>query len=87
MVTDGNASAASGIEVGSINPATQEPRATAAKQAYSCVARAAWCWAWRLEGVSPYVGIRTGGIASNYGGPLGLWLAKKRRNTVESQAE
>ena len=30
----------------------------------------AWCGVWKVEGVSPYVGIRLGGIGCNYGGPL-----------------
>ena len=41
--TDGSASAASEIEVGSIYPTTQELRAAAAKQAETCVARMTWC--------------------------------------------
>ena len=68
--TDGSASAASEIEVGSIYPTTQELRAAAAKQAETCVARMTWCGAWRVEGVSPYVGIRMGSIGWNDGGPL-----------------
>ena len=27
-------------------------------------------WTWRVEEVSPYVGIRIGGIGWNYGGPM-----------------
>ena len=44
MATDGSASAASEIEVGSIYPTMQEElRAAAAKQADTCVAGVAWC--------------------------------------------
>ena len=43
MVTDGSASAASEIEVGSIYPTMQELRAAAAKQADTCVSGVAWC--------------------------------------------
>ena len=68
MATDGSASAAPEIEVGSIYPTTQELRAAAAKQADTFVARVAWCGVWRVEGVSPYVGIRMGSIGWNYGG-------------------
>ena len=39
-------------------------------QADKYVARVAWCGVWREEGVSPYVGVRIGGIGSNYEGPL-----------------
>ena len=45
-------------------------RAAAAKQADTCVAGVAWCGMWRAEGVSPYVGIRIGGIGRNYEGSL-----------------
>ena len=62
MATDGNASAASEIEVGSIYPTMQELRVAPAKQADTCVADVAWCGMWRVEGVSPYAGIRMGGI-------------------------
>ena len=48
--TDGSASAASEIEVGSIYATTQELRAAAAKQAGACDARMAWCAVWRVEG-------------------------------------
>ena len=70
MATDGSASAASEIEVGSIYPTTKELRAAAAKQADTCVAGVALCAMWSVEGVSPYVGIRMGGIGWNYGGHL-----------------
>ena len=71
MATDGSASVASEIEVGSIYPTMQEElRAAAAKQADTCVAGVAWCGMWRVEGVFPYVGIRIGGTGWNYGGPL-----------------
>ena len=70
MATDGSASAASEIEVGSIYPTMQVLRAAAAKQADTCVAGVAWCGMWRAEGVSPYVGIRIGGIGRNYEGSL-----------------
>ena len=62
MATDGSASAASEIEVVSIYPTMQELRVAAAKQADRCVAGVTWCGMWRVEGVSPYVGIRMGGI-------------------------
>ena len=75
MATGGSASAASEIEVGSICPAMQELRAAAAKQADMCVAGVALYGMWRVEGVSPYVGIHTGGIGWKYGGPL---IAKKK---------
>ena len=70
MATDGSASAASEIEVCSIYSTMRELRAAAAKQADTCVAGVAWCWMWRVEGVSPYVGIRIGGIGWNYGESL-----------------
>ena len=62
--TDGSASAASEVEVRSIYSiyTMQELRAAAAKQADTCVAGVAWCGMWTVEGVSPYVGIRIGGI-------------------------
>ena len=62
MATDGRTSAASEIEVGSIYPTMQELRATAAKQEDTCVAGVAWCGMWWVEGISPCVGIRVGGI-------------------------
>ena len=62
MATDGRASAASEIEECSIYPAMLEIRAAAAKQADTCVAGVAWCGMWRVDEVSPYVGIRIGGI-------------------------
>ena len=63
MATDGSASAASEIEVGSIYPTMQEElRAAAAKQADKCIAGVAWRGMWRVEEVSPHVGIRIGGI-------------------------
>ena len=61
MGTDGSLSAASEIEVGSIYPMMQELRAAAANKADTCVAGVAWCVMWRVEGVSPYVGICIGG--------------------------
>ena len=62
MATDGSASVASEIEVGSIYPTMQEElRAAAAKQADTCVAGVAGRGMWRVE-VSPHVGIRMGGI-------------------------
>ena len=70
MATDGSASAASEIELGSIYPTIRELRAAAAKQVDTCVAGVAWYGMWRVEGVSPYVGIRMGGIGWKYGGPL-----------------
>ena len=70
MATDGSASAASEIEVGSIYSMMRKLRAATAKQAHTSVAGEAWCGMWRVEGVSPYVGIRTGGIGWNYGGSL-----------------
>ena len=42
----------------------------AAKQADTCVPCVAWCGVPRVEGISPYVGIRIGDIGWNYGGPL-----------------
>ena len=69
MVTDGSAPVASEIEMGSIYPTT-----AAGKHIRTCVAcvatRGAWCGVSRVEGVSPYVGIRIGGIGWNYGGPM-----------------
>ena len=67
MATDGSASAASEIEAGSIYPTMQELRAAAAKQADTCVAGVEWCGMLRVEGDSPYIGIRIGGIGWNYG--------------------
>ena len=85
MATDGSASAASEIEVGSMYPTMLGLRAAAAKQAdNTCVARVVWYGMWRVEGVSLYVAIRVGGIGWNYGGPL---IGKKTTKTVESQAE
>ena len=67
MATDGRASAASEIEVGSIYPTMQEElRAAAAKQADTCVAGDAWRGMWRVEEVSPHVGIRIGGLGWSY---------------------
>ena len=60
MATDGSASAA--FEVASICPTMQEFRAAAAKQAVTCVAGVSWCRG--VEGVSPYVGIRIGGMGN-----------------------
>ena len=70
MATDGSASAASEIEVGFIYRTMQEFRAAAAKQADTCVAHVAWSDMWRVEGVSPYVGIRIGGIGWSCGRSL-----------------
>ena len=72
MATDGSASAASEIEVGSISiyRTMQELRAAAAKQADTCVAGDAWRGMWRVEEVSPHVGIRIGGIGWSYGGSV-----------------
>ena len=71
MATDGSASAASEIEVGSIYPTMLELRGAAAKQAENaCVAHEVWCGTWMVEGVSPYGGIRIGGIGWNYGEAL-----------------
>ena len=70
MATDGSASAASEIEVGFIYRTMQEFRAAAAKQADKCVAHVAWSDMWRVEGVSPYVGIRIGGIGWSCGRSL-----------------
>ena len=71
MATDGSASAASEIELGSIYPTMLELRAAAAKQAANtCVARVVWCGMRRMDGVSPYVGIRIGGTGWIYGGSL-----------------
>ena len=39
-------------------------------QADTYVARMAWCGVLRVVGVSPYTGIRMGGIGWNFGGPL-----------------
>ena len=72
MATDGSASPASEIEVGSIYPTgtmQKELRAAAAKQADTSVAGVTWCGMWMVE-VSPYVGIRIGGIGWNNGGSL-----------------
>ena len=72
MATDSSASAASEIEVGSIYPTMLELRAAAAKQAdNACYARVVWCGMWRVEGVSPYVDIRIGGVGWNYGSLMG----------------
>ena len=68
MATDGSASAA--FEVASICPTMQEFRAAAAKQADKCVAHVAWSDMWRVEGVSPYVGIRIGGVGWSCGRSL-----------------
>ena len=71
LTTDGSASAASEIEVGSIYPTMPELRAAAVKQAdNACVARVVWCGIWRVEGVSLYVGIRIGRIGWKHGGSL-----------------
>lgn len=44
----------------------------------------AWCRVWRVEGLSPYIGINcTGGRGWNYVGPID----EKRHKNVESQAE
>ena len=41
---------------------------------------------WRVEGVSPYVGIRMGGIGWNYGGPLiGSKTTKKQLKVKQSR--
>ena len=69
MATDGSASAASEIEVGSIYPTMQELRAAAAKQTNPCVAGVVLCGMWRVEEVSSHVGIG-GGMGWNYGGSL-----------------
>ena len=54
MATDGSASTASEVEVGSISPTMQEElRAAAAKQAETFVASVAWYRIWRVEEVSP----------------------------------
>ena len=85
MATDGSASAASEIEVGSMYPTMLGLRAAAAKQAdNTCVARVVWYGMWRVEGVSPYVGIRIGGIGWNYGGSL---MGQVTTKTVLSQPE
>ena len=53
MATDGSASAASEIEVGSIYPTMLELRAAAAKQAANtCVARVVWCGMRRMDGLA-----------------------------------
>ena len=80
MATGGSAAVASEIEVHPIYPTILELRTEAAKQADSCVAGVAWCGMWRSEGVSPYVGIRIGGI---------WWVADwlKTTRTTQSQAE
>ena len=83
MATGGRASAASQIEVGSICRTMQELRAAAAKQADTCVAGVALYGMWRVQRVSPYVGINIEGIGWKYGGPL---IAKKETNTFKSQA-
>ena len=70
MATDGSASAAFEIEVGSIYPMMQELRVATAQPADMCVARVAWCGVWRVQGVSPYVGICIESIGWDYGGPL-----------------
>ena len=70
LVTGGRASAASEIDVGSIWPTNKELCAAAAKQADTCVAPVALSGMWRVERVSPYVGIHIGGIGWKYGGPL-----------------
>ena len=63
----------------------QELRAAAVKQADTCVAVLAWCGMWRVEGVSPYVGIRIGGIGWNLW-RIADWL-KSDKKTAERQAE
>ena len=50
MATDGSASAASKIEIGSIYPTMQQLRAAAAKQTNACVACVAWGVMCDLEG-------------------------------------
>ena len=80
-------SVASEIEVCSINAATHEIRAAAAKQADTCVARVAWC-----EGCGGWSGsprastfIRIGGIGWKYGESLVGY--KTTTKTVETLAE
>ena len=77
MAKDGGALAAPKCEVASIYPTMQELRAAATKQADTCVARMAWCGEWRVKRVSPYVGVRMGGVGWNYEGPL---IGYKRKN-------
>ena len=70
MATGGSsASAASGIELDSIFPTMQELRAAAAKKEDTRVAGVALYGMWRVEGVSPYVGIIEG-TGWKDGGPL-----------------
>ena len=50
------------------------------------VRRGVVCRVCRVEGVSPYVGIRMGGIGWNYGGPLiGSKTTKKRLKVKQSR--
>ena len=63
----------------------EELRAAPAKQAGTCVAGVAWCGMWRVEGTSPYVGIRIGGIGWRTMDDRGL--AKEQQKTVGRQAE
>ena len=67
-------------EAGSIYPTMQELRAAAAKQADTCVAGVAWCGMWRVQGVSPYVGIRIGGIGWNHEWRIVDWLKNDKKN-------
>ena len=53
----------------------------------TCVARMAWCGVWRVEGVSPYVGTRMGGIRRRMEILRASDWLKKLQKTVESQAE
>ena len=57
MDIGGSSSAAYEVEAGSICPTMRDLRAAAAKQADTCVASVALYGMWRVEGVSPYVGI------------------------------
>ena len=46
----------------------------------------AWCGLWRVEGVSPCIDIRIGGIGWNYGGSLiGYKTTKKKLKVKQSR--
>ena len=58
------------IDVGSIYPRTHEDRAAVKMQEDKCLARVTECRVCKVEGVSPYVGIRIGGTGWKYAGSL-----------------
>ena len=44
-----------------------------------------WCGVWRVEGVSPYVDIRLGGIRWNYGSMIGKKIDKNQLKVKQSR--